>query len=248
MAFYFQYRDLCKRVQQQLDEHNDQEKAVVSNPRLSGDTTRGDSNSSSKDQEDSDKQNHPYSSLPGIALEKKEDGSTYYLVSWESDDDTANPQNWPLARRVKAVFLLIAVAFVCTASSAIDSAVAPQTAKEYGVSEVVEALGGTSSFLIGFGWGALLCSPLSEMVGRYPVYLGTLLVFGCWLIGAALAPNIGAQIVFRFLAGLFASCPLTVAGGSIADMFNARERTWVFPMFSVIGFGGPTLVSCIRSC
>lgn len=244
MAFYLQHRELSKRVQQQLDEHKDLEKTASSNPspRLSGDTTRGaEENRKGKD-EDSNHE-YPYASLAGITLKDNEDGSKYYLVGFESDDDPTNPHNWPMGRRVVATGLLIMIAFVCTAASSIDSAVAVQAAEEFGVSEVVEALGGTASFLIGFGWGALFCAPLSEMLGRYPVYLGTLVVFGCWLVGAALAPNIGAQIVFRLLAGFFASAPLTVAGGSIADMFNTKERTLAFPIFAVVGFGGPTLVS-----
>lgn len=242
MAFYLQYRNLSKRVQQQLDEFKDQEKTGSLSPRLSGDTAPG-TEANQKGKDDNDAHDYPYASLAGITVKENDDGSKYYLVSWESADDPANPHNWPMRRRLIAIFLLIAVAFVCTAASSIDSAVAVQAAKEFGVSEVVEALGGTASFLIGFGWGSLLCSPLSEMLGRYPVYIGTLVIFGCWLIGAALAPNIGAQIVFRLLAGFFASAPLTVAGGSVADMFNAKERTWAFPMFAVIGFGGPTLVS-----
>lgn len=96
-------------------------------------------------------------------------------------------------------------------------------------------------YLAGFGIGALLCSPLSELLGRYPVYLVTLIMFGIWLMAAALAPNIGAQIVFRFLAGLFGSAPLTVAGGSISDMWNPKEKTWVFPAFATSAFGGPVL-------
>lgn len=246
MAFFFQYRDLSKRVQQQLDAHKDKEKGVSGSPRLSGETTRDAFNEARLDKGGSG-DDYPYASLPGITLSTADDGSKYYLVSWESDDDATNPHNWSLHRRIGAIFLLIAVAFVCTAASSIDSAVAVQAAKEFRVSEVVEALGGTASFLIGFGWGSLLCSPLSEMLGRYPVYLATLVIFGCWLVGAALSPNIGAQIVFRTLAGVFASCPLTVAGGSVADMFNARERTWAFPVFAVIGFGGPTLGPVIGS-
>ncbi len=66
-------------------------------------------------------------------------------------------------------------------------------------------------------------------------------MLGIWLMASALAPNIGAQITFRFLARLFASAPLTVAGGTISDIWNSREKTWAFPMFSTIGFGGPVL-------
>lgn len=118
---------------------------------------------------------------------------------------------------------------------------------DFGVSDVTEALGGTGIYLIGFGVGALLASPASEMFGRYPVYLGSLIIFGCWLVGAALAPNIGAQIAFRFLAGLSGSAVLTVVGGSMSDIWNAKEKTWAFPLFAISGFGGPVLGPVIAS-
>ncbi len=39
---------------------------------------------------------------------------------------------------------------------------------EFGVAEVVESLA-TANYLLVLGIGALLASPLSEMLGRYPV-------------------------------------------------------------------------------
>jgi MFS family permease len=57
----------------------------------------------------------------------------------------------------------------------------------------------------------------------------------------AQAPNIGAQLAFRFLAGLFGATPLVCAGGSISDMWTASERTAVFPVFANAAFWGPIL-------
>ena len=251
MAFFIQYRNLCKRVKQQLSELDDKEKSqsTVASPRLSGDTQQAgeDGGNHDKTASEDDLKKFPYAALDGISVEEADGGEKYYQVNWESASDPQNPHNWSRKGRIRVIFLIIGVAFVVTCSSSIDSANAPQAAKEFGVSDVVEALGGTGIFLIGFGIGALLASPASEMVGRYPVYVGTLMIFGCWLIGAALSPNIGAQIAFRFLAGLFGSAPLTVAGGSISDMFNPKEKTWAFPMFAIVGFGGPVLGPVIAS-
>lgn len=97
-------------------------------------------------------------------------------------------------------------------ASAIDSVALPQASKEFGVAEVVESMA-TGLFLIGFGCGALFAGPISETVGRNPVYIVTMIIYMCWLVGAGLAPNIGAQLVFRFLAGFFGSTPLVCAGG-----------------------------------
>lgn len=68
-----------------------------------------------------------------------------------------------------------------------------------------------------------------------------------FIMGAALAPNIGALLVFRFLAGIFGCPPLTCAGGTIADLWNPLEKTIYFPIYAVLSFGGPVLGPVIAS-
>ncbi|KAL4968078.1 MFS transporter [Aspergillus stella-maris] len=181
-----------------------------------------------------------YTSIPGITPDTDHAGNPYFCVSWDSASDPLNPQNWSTPRRIGATLSVCAIALVTTMASSIDSAVITNAAHEFGVAEVTESLA-TALYLIGFGVGALVASPLSEMLGRYPVYLGALAIFGCWILGAALAPNIGAQFVFRFLAGLCGAAPLTVAGGSVSDVWSTLEKTFGFPVFAIPGFGGPIL-------
>ena len=181
-----------------------------------------------------------YSTIPGISVQRDHKDEIYYQVSWEGPKDPQNPHNWTTSNRLRTTFILICIAFVVTASSSIDATIAMPAMKEFHVSQVAESLA-VAIFLIGFGLGALISSPASELIGRYPVYLGALSIFGCFLVGAGLAPNFGAQVAFRFLCGLVASAPLTVAGGTLSDIFNPKEKTWGFPAFGIIGFGGPTL-------
>ena len=123
-------------------------------------------------------------------------------------------------------------------ASSVDSAALEQASKDFGVSEVTESLA-TGIFLIGFGVGALFAGPFSETVGRNPVYIITLSLYMIFVMAAALAPNIGAQLVFRFLAGFFGSTPLTCAGGSISDLWSPLERVYAFPVFANAAFLGP---------
>lgn len=104
--------------------------------------------------------------------------------------------------------------------------------------EVTESLA-TGIFLIGFGVGALFAGPVSETVGRNPVYIVTLTLYMIFIMASALAPTIGAQIAFRFIAGCFAATPLTCAGGSISDLWNPMERVYAFPIFANAAFLGP---------
>lgn len=74
-----------------------------------------------------------------------------------------------------------------------------------------------------------------------------MVIFMLFIMASALAPNIGTQLAFRFLAGAFGATPLTCAGGSISDMWRPLEKTFAFPLFAIIGFGGPVLGPVIAS-
>ncbi|KAM6509357.1 hypothetical protein FSOLCH5_012358 [Fusarium solani] len=93
------------------------------------------------------------------------------------------------------------------AASGIDATALPQAAKEFGVSDVVESLA------TGIGVGSLFAGPFSETFGRNAVYIGSMLIFAIWIMGAGLSPNIGAQLAFRFLAGCCGSTPIVCCGG-----------------------------------
>jgi multidrug resistance protein len=170
---------------------------------------------------------------------EKEERETVFVVGYESEQDTMNPHNWGYWTRIRATILIAWIGFIVGFASSIDSAALTQASSDFGVSEVVEVLASTGVFLIGFGFGALFAGPISETVGRNPVYIATMAIYMIWIMASALAPNIGAHIVFRFLAGFFGSTPLTCAGGSISDLWNPMERVYAFPVFANAAFMGP---------
>lgn len=110
-----------------------------------------------------------------------------------------------------------------------------QATANFGVSEVTESLA-TGIFLIGVGVGALFAGQVSETVGRNPVYIATLSLYMIFIMASALAPNIGAQLAFRFIAACFAATPLVCAGGSRSDLWNPMERIYAFPIFATAAF------------
>lgn len=100
---------------------------------------------------------------------------------------------------------------------------------------------------MGFAAGAVFAGPFSETFGRNTVYIATMFLFSVFVMASALAPNFGAQLAFRFLAGFFGSTPLTCAGGSISDMWDPLEKSYAFSIFAIPGFGGPVLGPVIGS-
>ncbi|KAL9087530.1 MAG: hypothetical protein Q9165_006641 [Trypethelium subeluteriae] len=181
-----------------------------------------------------------------VRLRDSREPSTKIIVDWESKSDPLNPANYSTLKRVVSTLLVGLVGFVLQVGASIDSAVVSQAAESLGVSDVAESLV-TGIYLIGLGFGTLICGPFSETFGRNMVYIGSLSFFLAWQVGAALSPNFGAQMVFRFLAGFFASPCLTVSGGTIADLWNPLEKTWAFPLYALLGFGGAFLGPVISS-
>jgi hypothetical protein len=236
MAFFLQYRAIQRQAESDL---------IFATTVQSEEQFYADPRSFSLN-ENADAERWGPGKIPGITWKKDDDKEPYYQVDWAGADDPFNPKTWSTLRRIGATLIVCLVAFVATLSSAIDSAVVTDTMAEFHVSDVAASLA-TAIFLVGFGIGSLLCSPLSVLLGRYPVYLGSLCVFGCWVLGAALAPNFGAHLIFRFLAGFASSTPLTVAGGTMGDLWSPLEKTFAFPMFAIPAFGGPvfgTLFVC----
>lgn len=165
-------------------------------------------------------------------------GGRVFVVGWNGETDPFNPHNFGTLHKACIVLIVGFVGFAVTMASSIDSAVLPQAAEEFRVSQVAESLA-TATYLIGFGLGTLIAGPLSEIYGRNPVYIGFLLVFVIWEMASALSPNVGAQITFRFLAGLSGSPALTLSGGTVADIYDPLEKTFGFPLFTLPAFGGP---------
>lgn len=61
------------------------------------------------------------------------------------------------------------------------------------------------------------------------------------LIGSALAPNTAALLVFRFLGGTFAACPLANSGAVVADIWDAGTRGKAMAIFALAPFAGPAI-------
>ncbi|KAI1850082.1 hypothetical protein JX266_004461 [Neoarthrinium moseri] len=182
--------------------------------------------------------------LTGVNIRRRStreggDGDVF-VVGYEGADDPLDPHNWGFGTRVRCTLIIAAIGCVVGIASAIDSSVVRRVAAEFGVGEVAASLG-TGLFLIGFGAGALFAGPISETVGRNPVYIVTLILYMIFIMAAGLAPNFGAWLAFRFIAGVFGSTPLTCAGGSISDLWRPMERVWTFPIFANAAFTGPLL-------
>jgi len=158
------------------------------------------------------------------------------LVTWKIDDPE-DPRNWSYG--IKWVRTM-AVTFACFAVAIGSSIVVMDmdvVAEDLNTSLDVIHLTVTL-FVLGFGVGPLAFSPLSEMYGRQPIFFVSLGLYFAFTFPSAFAPNAASMVVGRALAGISAAAPMTVIGGTIADMWDLKDRGLPMALFSGTVFIG----------
>jgi multidrug resistance protein len=101
---------------------------------------------------------------------------------------------------------------------------APLLARELSITSSTVGTLTVSIYILGFALGPLVLAPLSELYGRLVIYHACNAIFMTFTLGCALSTNVGMFLAFRFLAGCAGAAPLTIGGGSIADMFVPEKR------------------------
>lgn len=191
---------------------------------------------------------------PNVNNEK----SPYKLVTFKIDDPE-NPKNWPKWKKWWCTLMISLVCFTVAFCSAVVTADIQGVSKEFGVSNEVSLLSVTL-FVVGFGIGEchyilrvyahrlihpfagpMVFAPLSELVGRRVMYVSTLFIGVIFIIPAAVAKNIGTLLVVRAIDGIGFSAPITIVGGSLADLWKNEERGVPMAAFSAAPFLGPAI-------
>ncbi|KAF2679817.1 MFS general substrate transporter [Lentithecium fluviatile CBS 122367] len=162
-----------------------------------------------------------------------------FLVKWEGGDaDPNNPRSMTKLRRWAVVFIVSASSLCVTCTSSLYTSTYSQLIPEFHSSRLVCTLG-LSLFVAGLGTGPMILSPLSEFYGRRPIYICSFSFFLIFMIPCAVARNIQTMLVARFLDGLAGSAFLSVAGGTVGDMFAKHELSAPMMIYTASPFVGP---------
>lgn len=164
--------------------------------------------------------------------------SSYKEVVFEGNDDPLNPKNLPTWRKWSIVITLAFGSICVTLTSSIYTTTYQQMDREFGSSTIVATLGLTL-FVFGLGLAPMLLGPLSEFYGRRPIYIIGYAMFTIWLIPSAVARNIQTMLIARFFDGLGGSAFLSVAGGTVGDMFSKEHLAAPMMIYSAAPFLGP---------
>ncbi|KAL1759618.1 major facilitator superfamily domain-containing protein [Schizophyllum commune] len=180
--------------------------------------------------------------LDRLATRRTQQG--YHIVDFEKGKGE-DPREWSKARKwlvtLTTAFLCLAVAL---GSSIITGDMEGPTEDLHAEQEVVNLT--VTCFVIGFGIGLvidlpLFFAPLSEVVGRKPIYIISIFFYFIFTLPSALAKNVATLVVSRQIAGIASSAPMCNVGGSVADVWSVEERGIPMAVFSVTIFIGPCI-------
>ncbi|KAL4985935.1 major facilitator superfamily domain-containing protein [Aspergillus falconensis] len=154
--------------------------------------------------------------------------------------DPMHPYNMGLLRKWLAV-ATVSMGSLCVAcTSSIYSTTYTQLMKEFSCSHEIATLG-LSLFIWGMGVGPLILAPLSEIYGRRIIYITSLTFFLIFLLPCAVATNVQTLLVGRFLNGFSGSAFLSVAGGTVNDLFPRHRLAFPMMVYTASPFIGPEI-------
>ncbi|KAJ7624151.1 major facilitator superfamily domain-containing protein [Mycena rosella] len=137
-----------------------------------------------------------------------------------------------------AVCVISAGSFCVACASSMAIFTEKAMAEEFHVSHELTILS-VSLFVLGFGVGPLIMGPFSEVYGRTIIYRISYILLVLLSLPVVFAPNLAVSLVFRFLLGTAGASFLSVAGGSVADMFPASQVGTPMAVYTICPFLGP---------
>lgn len=172
---------------------------------------------------------------------QQEEEKDPFEVGWEDgENDPLNPRSKKKIMKWLIVIICSFSSFCVTCTSSIYTSTYAQLQRDLGSSTIVSTLG-LSLFVIGLGIGPMFLGPLSEFYGRRPIYLVSFTFFLIWLVPSAVAQNIQTMLIARFFDGLSGSAFLSVAGGTVGDLFHKKDLQAPMMIFTAAPFVGPSL-------
>lgn len=174
--------------------------------------------------------------------------SDQIIVDWDGPDDPENPYNWPLYQKI---FFMFEIAFLTTSvymASAIYTPGVEEIMEQFQISQTVAILP-LSLFVIGYGIGPMVFSPMSEnaVFGRTSIYIVTLFIFFILQIPTALVDNIAGLCILRFISGFFASPCLATGGASVGDVISLPYIPVGIATWAISAVCGPSLGPLVGS-
>ncbi|KAK3643011.1 hypothetical protein LTR56_008881 [Elasticomyces elasticus] len=147
-----------------------------------------------------------------------------------------SPLSWSMKRKILVLATPFMAALLAAYSAGAYGMAAPALQLQWHISSVVVNVGITL-FVLGFAFAPIILALISELYGRYWVFLGAGVVSLLGTLGCAFTDS---------LAGCGASVFATLTGGVVGDLFRKEDRNTPMALYSlaiIMGTGVGPLVS-----
>ena len=175
---------------------------------------------------------------------EKEEGDESFEVrfgDWNDKEDVKSLSTW--YKWVIAVIISF-TSFWITFISAAWSLASNNIMKHFDVGHEVSVLG-ISLYVWGLGVGGIFLSPISEYHGRKVVYIVSLVLLFAFECLTSFCSNLGGMLFGRFMSGFFGSAFMSVAAGSLSDIFSKEQIKNPLLLYSVSPFIGPGVLPIV---
>ncbi|KAH7138829.1 benomyl/methotrexate resistance protein [Dendryphion nanum] len=167
--------------------------------------------------------------------------SSPHLIDWDGPSDPQKPLNWTSARKFKNIVVICYCTFLTPLGSTMFAPALTSVTQTFNNTNPLLSSFSVSVWILGYFFGPLFIAPLSELYGRLPIYIACNTLFTIFNIATAVSPSFSALILFRFLAGTFGGCPITIGAGTFGDLIKPASRGKVIAIWSVGPILGPIL-------
>ncbi|KAK1507681.1 major facilitator superfamily transporter [Colletotrichum tamarilloi] len=148
------------------------------------------------------------------------------------------PRSWPTWYKAFTVTTVSLDATVVSLFSTLYTSGIPGLQAEFHVSKLV-ALLGLTTYLLGMAAGSLVVAPMSESLGRRPLYIASMAAFQALVLPSALAESIATIIATRFFGGFFDSTMMSNSPATVNDIVSDKHRALASGFWSIGPANGP---------
>lgn len=153
------------------------------------------------------------------------------VIDWDGLNDPENPYNWSQARKWTVTAVALLATFTTLMNGTMITVAHEAINHEFHVSDMhfPNSYWPVTSWALGGAAFSLIILPLMEDYGVRSAFLGTYVVFLCFIIPQALAHNFATLIISRFFSGGCVSVLANTAAGLIGNIW-VGERGRTIPM------------------
>ncbi|OWB83483.1 hypothetical protein B5S33_g2113 [[Candida] boidinii] len=166
-----------------------------------------------------------------------ENGEIEVKIEQGEDIDFKSISNF---RKWVIVVIISFTSFDITLLSSCWSMIEGKVMEEFHVGHEVATLG-ISLYIWALGVGPMFLGPISEYHGRKTVYVFSTFLSLCFQLLTAFSKNLGGMLFGRLISAFFGSAFMSVASGTISDVFEIDQLGLPMAIYSVTPFMAPSL-------